>query len=77
MVPQLSNELIKVNSHLLINYPVQIILTKLIEYLPIDDDDRIRVHLKTYDNKHLDVTYIFSKENPQKYLQINAASINN
>ena len=40
------------------------------EYLPVDNDDRIRVHLKRYDNQHLDVTYIYSKENPQKFIQL-------
>jgi len=32
-----------------------------LEYLPVDGDDRIRVHLQTSDGDELDVTYLFLK----------------
>jgi hypothetical protein len=40
---------------------------QLIEYLPVDGDDRIRVHLKTSDSDELDITYFFSKESPERF----------
>jgi hypothetical protein len=43
---------------------------ELIQYLSVDGDDQLRVRLKRYDNKQLDVTFTFSKENPQKYDQL-------
>ena len=44
--------------------------SRIIEYLPSNNEDRLSVRSETNDNKQFQETYIFSKENPNQFTQI-------
>jgi hypothetical protein len=49
---------------------------ELLEYLPVDGDDHIRVHLQTRDTDELHITCFYSQENPKRFTEASTYKLN-